>query len=466
MAIIPCRECAHQVSDQAASCPSCGAPLTAAAVKTKPLGKRVILRVLIALMTLWTLATVLWLVVPSGAADQLITRAQSSLQHPDRGIESRRTPNPTQATYRADGSNPNTVPDQRPASVLTAPSQPAPALRPVYRTTAEQLNRDYETNAVATQTKIGASRVQLTGNVAEIDQDATGRPFVKLWTGKDSTAVMTLAEDQRAAAAHLAKGEAVEVGCDQIRYGGGFLLHGIDCTLAFFDARPKEVNLAVLLGNDSGATRSSSNVARTSARKKVPPAAPPIPIPVAAPQAVEVTPRSPATSPASTSAPVDTGMAASTALAAEHATTNNIRFASASTSDTGTATASVPAEEVTVAHAPQSQTQAPMSLQGAPPATTSAVTTATLDDLASVRAADPQAADHIATYCANAITSANRDTFRADCRRREAEAWTRLVLQNEFPTLGEATRKKCSEPPFPDTYVAKESCARYELHMN
>jgi hypothetical protein len=53
-----------------------------------------------------------------------------------------------------------------------------------------------------------------------------------------------------------------------------------------------------------------------------------------------------------------------------------------------------------------------------------------------------------------------------ECRRREAEAWTRLVVQKEFPALDDATRKKCSEPPFPDTYVAKESCARYELHMN
>ena len=77
----------------------------------------------------------------------------------------------------------------------------------------------------------------------------------------------------------------------------------------------------------------------------------------------------------------------------------------------------------------------------------------------------PQAADHITSYCAQTTVSNNRDTFIADCRRSEAEAWTRLVLQNEFPTLDEATRRKCSEPPFPDTYLAKESCARYVLHV-
>jgi hypothetical protein len=40
------------------------------------------------------------------------------------------------------------------------------------------------------------------------------------------------------------------------------------------------------------------------------------------------------------------------------------------------------------------------------------------------------------------------------------------VLNNEFPTLDDATRRKCNEPPFPDSYVAKESCARYQLHIN
>jgi hypothetical protein len=64
------------------------------------------------------------------------------------------------------------------------------------------------------------------------------------------------------------------------------------------------------------------------------------------------------------------------------------------------------------------------------------------------------------------VASSQQEAFVADCRRNEIAAWTRLVLQNEFPTLNDATRQKCSEPPFPDTYVAKESCARYELHAN
>jgi hypothetical protein len=525
---------------------------------------------LIALMTLWTLGTLLWLLVPSRSSDQLTTRAKSSLQRLDRGIEHLWTADPTQTTDRTGGAPRQTAADQPSASVLAVSNQPAPALRSVYRSTAEQLYRDYEANVVATQTKIGASRVRLTGSVAEIDQDAAGRAVVKLWTGTDGTAAMTLAEDQRAAAAQLAKGEAVEIECDKLGRSGA-LLQGSDCTLALVDFRPKEVSLALFLANENGTTRvyvvgpmteavclrrsaeissmlqgtqrgehvvsrnctdavrerippegcrlntssvsiadeptahlwrydcSSSGVARTSRHKRTPinsrengttlastvapgtmepnaessgsaaarddgrdsTAAQPMPVPVVDSVAM---PPAPATSPAPTAASVDPGIAAPAPAAVEHITTNNIRLASAGYSDTGTGAARVPSEESTVPHATQSQAKDPLSLQGESRGTISA-TAATPDDLARVRAADPQAADHIASYCAQTTVSNNRDTFIADCRRSEAEAWTRLVLQNEFPTLDEATRRKCTEPPFPDTYAAKESCARYVLHV-
>jgi hypothetical protein len=116
----------------------------------------------------------------------------------------------------------------------------------------------------------------------------------------------------------------------------------------------------------------------------------------------------------------------------------------------------VPTDEVTVAHPP------PASIGPTPPPTAAAAP----DDLATVRIVDPKAADHIASFCAGTIASANQASLVAECKRRETGAWTRLVLQNEFPTLDEATRRKCSEPPFPDTYSAKEICARYELRIS
>jgi hypothetical protein len=87
--------------------------------------------------------------------------------------------------------------------------------------------------------------------------------------------------------------------------------------------------------------------------------------------------------------------------------------------------------------------------------------------LVPVRTKDPEAADRIASYC-NKITSGatNPTTVAARCRRDEMDAWTRLIVQNEFPTLDEISRRKCNEPPFPDSFVARESCAKYQLHLD
>jgi hypothetical protein len=159
----------------------------------------------------------------------------------------------------------------------------------------------------------------------------------------------------------------------------------------------------------------------------------------------------------------------------ERSPASNLRLASsAGGSDIGGATAMtrVPAEEATVAHAPQGHSNSNASFQGGstvlgtPGTSGTPGVVPTPDDLAKVRATDPQAAEHIATYCSKAVTSTNREALISYCRRSEADAYTRLVLQNEFPTLTETIRKKCSEPPFPDTFVAKESCARYELRAN
>ncbi|HEX4152323.1 MAG TPA: hypothetical protein VHY75_08980 [Steroidobacteraceae bacterium] len=87
------------------------------------------------------------------------------------------------------------------------------------------------------------------------------------------------------------------------------------------------------------------------------------------------------------------------------------------------------------------------------------------DDLSAVKSSDPAAAEHIASYCNGATASAkDQSSVAAGCRHEEVAAWQRLVVNNEFPSLDDATRRKCKEPPFPDSYVAEESCARYQLH--
>jgi hypothetical protein len=105
-------------------------------------------------------------------------------------------------------------------------------------------------------------------------------------------------------------------------------------------------------------------------------------------------------------------------------------------------------------------TEASASAQDASLST--APSAAVSDDLSTVRASDPQAAERITSYCAN---SASGGSGTATCRRDEKDAWTRLVLHNEFPALDDATRQKCNQPPFPDSYRAKEICAKYELRV-
>jgi len=98
----------------------------------------------------------------------------------------------------------------------------------------------------------------------------------------------------------------------------------------------------------------------------------------------------------------------------------------------------------------------------APPESRSVLTT---DDLAPVRAVDSSAAEHIAAYCASAAAKAveRRDVIESRCRHSEVAAWHRLVANKEFPSATPAITQKCDQAPFPDSYVAKEACAKYEL---
>jgi hypothetical protein len=88
------------------------------------------------------------------------------------------------------------------------------------------------------------------------------------------------------------------------------------------------------------------------------------------------------------------------------------------------------------------------------------------DDLAPVRAVDANAAEHISSYCASVAAKAadRREVIESMCRHAEATAWHRLVADNEFPSATPTITQICSQAPFPDSYVAKEACAKYELN--
>lgn len=96
----------------------------------------------------------------------------------------------------------------------------------------------------------------------------------------------------------------------------------------------------------------------------------------------------------------------------------------------------------------------------------SAPSPAVADDLVPVRTKDPEAAERIVSYCSKMTSGTTNPTVATRCRRDEMDAWTRLIVQNEFPNLDDTSRRKCTEPPFPDSFVARESCAKYQLHVD
>jgi hypothetical protein len=534
MAMIACKECGHQISDQAASCPSCGAP---AARPSKPRRlRRALYTILMTLAALWLVGATLWIVWTMRASNEPLSAAsdQSADQPPAPNL-----PAPTSRAVPISESSPS----QPPPSEAPVPVGATAASGPIYQTTAEQLYQDYSANGVATQSRIGSSRIRVTGTVSAIDEDAEGRAVVELSTGTENSADMTLGTNQTAAAAQLVKGESVDIECDRMQR----ILaapRGRDCALVLVDARSKQVYLGVFLANDAGAapiyivgpmpesacrSRSDSISAQLSryrrgdrvdledcgfaTRESVPvggcrlasfaAAAPEMPTAHlwrydCAPagttvQRQRVAAESPVVRAASSPAEVSPAESAHQEIAADSDDQQvpAPTVAAAGPTPRGITTQGITAQGITAqgitaqgitaqgitaqgitaqAATAQGTGAAHLTLASAttsPQAASASAPTAAEDDLAAVRAADPQAARHIAAYCeSTSVATADRVTHEAECRRNELEAWTRLVLHDEFPALDDATRHKCSEAPFPDSYVAKEVCAKYELHLD
>jgi hypothetical protein len=489
MAIIACKECGHQVSDKAASCPSCGAPI-AAAVKPKGRAKRVVRGFLITSVAIGLIAAVLWLI----------------------GM-----PKPAGMSGRF-----NHAAEHAPAGTDQSPRGPGAVLAAVYQTTAEQLYQDYGTNAVATQNRIGGSSVRVTGSVTEIDEDASGHPIVKLWASDGQSVDMMLNDDQKSAAADLTKGEAVDIQCDRMQATAA-APRGSDCAVVLVDATSKQAYLAVSFSEEKGIAPVyivgpmskaacvahsdsisaqlntdlkrdhivSKNCAAT-ARDSIPsqgchlnssmssvpdmPAAhlwrydcvAPGAASGAAPRRATETVTAPHKSndksgagvvvmsiPAVPDASTGAGAAAPSAAASGHSAAAQPASPPAPVAETQKIAPSVAATNTPTPDRAPAPEKATESAPAVP------------NDLLEVKLADPGAADHIFTYCNTATAgAADQSAVAAGCRHEEASAWTRLVLHNEFPTMDDATRQKCNAPPFPDSYVAKETCAKYQLRIN
>jgi hypothetical protein len=442
MAIIACKECDHKISDQAASCPSCGAPV-GAATEVLNRSQRILIGSLLAFAALSLLGVSVWInAARTSTRSSAASTASSPMMEP-RG--------PAPATVVA-------------GAEVRADAPLAP--RTVYQTTAERLYEDYLANGVATQSKIAKSLVRITGKVAAIDEDAAGNPVVRLAASGDAGINMTLGSGEVAAAAQLVRGQTVDIQCDKMRRVLGSP-EGSGCSLALVQGGPtplaaREPPPAAAPAIDTHRVGEAHAVQSRRPRQTAP-----------APLIAMVPSTEPETLPHTDVTPQANQSAASvtTPLAAPEKFPVSPIVPIATAAVASPMDANTPAP-VTVAAPPRLTPAADVStsvqdapVQDAPSQQAAPVTAATTnDDLATVRAADPQAADHIASYCA-ANASATGSAGAATCRRDEREAYTRLVLHNEFPALDDATRRKCSQPPFPDSYRAKEICAKYELRI-
>jgi hypothetical protein len=465
MAIILCKECGHQVSDQAASCPSCGAPI---AVKRAALRRE----------QLALIGAVCAFAVIALAVNQI---SMNRSRAPSRSDPVAMTP--TAHLEPSIAAEP--LPTAAGKNVVEV------SMRTVYQTTAERLYQDYTANAVAAQSKIANSRVRITGRISAIDEDASGDPVLKLAASSDNSVNVTLSADEIAAAAQLARGQSVEIQCDSVRRIMG-APEGSQCrlvvvqdiaaspTLPAAPAPPaSELHGASAAGVPSAARKTHKSLPSTTIAM-VPPVPSlavdsvdastsrtaettisPLPVASAVPAAAAISAPAAATAaatPAPTALPSTTSAALPAAISAP--VSAPVRVAEAQVAPAPAILRTEAAPETSAAEG--SATDPAVAMQIASRPATSSPNMPASDDLARVRADDPQAADHIASYCAS---SSGSGSGAANCRRDEQEAWTRLVKDNEFPTLNDAARRKCSQPPFPDSYRAKEICAKYELRI-
>jgi tRNA_anti-like len=225
MAMMPCKECNHQISDRAASCPNCGAPVaTPVVVRSQPRFKRT----LAATLLLAGVGGGVWVLLPNSARER-VTGMTLGITHTG-----------TPATRHEDPA---------PTPVAAKPAD----VPPLYSTTAEQLYQDYNANVVATQIRIGNRRIRISGNVTDIDEDDAGHPLVKLWSGNPpaGSAEFRLNNDQKAAAAELVKGQSVDVECVRMQHAAAGA-EGTGCALVPVDMGAEQSYLAVAVAEDKG----------------------------------------------------------------------------------------------------------------------------------------------------------------------------------------------------------------------
>ena len=234
MAIIACKECAKEVSDKATSCPHCGVSIAGAARHSTRRVRRWVYGTFIVVLLAWGGLTTLWLTGTTRVPKQL-----------EGFIGTRSTP------LRSIKAPERMAPPSAPVTATQSKAEPELLNNAVYRTSVEQLYRDYDANEIAIQSKIGGSPIRVSGSVAQINEDISGHPVVTLHTSGGDNAEMFLTDDQRSAAAQLSKEDAVEIQCNKMQRIAA-KLHGSGCAVALVEAGGTLAYLAVSLSGKTG----------------------------------------------------------------------------------------------------------------------------------------------------------------------------------------------------------------------
>jgi hypothetical protein len=532
MAIIACKECAKEVSDKATSCPHCGVSIAGAPPRSTRRARRWVYGALIVVLLAWGALTTLWLTGTTRVPKQLASF-----------IDTRITP------LRSVKAPERIAPPSPPAAAPQSVAELELANNAVYRTSVEQLYRDYDANEIAIQSKIGGSPIRVSGSVAQINEDLSGHPVVTLHTSGGDNAEMLLTDDQRSVAAQLSKEDAVEIQCNKMQRIAT-RLRGSGCAVMLVEAGGKLAYLAVsvsgksgnaplyvvgpmpqrtcLASGDSIAAQLTSNpsehvlskscaaTARESASvegchlSSTMAAMPDLPTAHlwkydCIGPGTETRPKAEAAnskgsqkkrtaaiailSQADSASQPQEGATATAAASDSEAPAAPRAFPLETTSSVLVANVPAPAPVSTAAAAPvinpapttnpapaintandagNPRQPAPVAASDSTPAApTPIAVAAAADELTPVRTKDPEAAIRIASYCGKMTSgAANATTVSMRCRQEEVEAWTRLIVQNEFPSLDDTSRRKCNQPPFPDSFVARETCAKYQLHLD
>jgi len=530
MAIIACKECAREVSDKAASCPHCGVAIAGAARQSTRRVKPWVYGTLIAGLLAWGALTTLWLTQTLPVPKELVGFIGAKATPVRSVKVSERTVEPTppaavtqsepelepvnSAVYRtsveqlyqdydanvvAIQSKIHGSPVRVSGSVAEinedASGHPVVTLHTGGGDNAEMLLTDDQRSAVAQLSKEDAVEIQcnkmqriaarLRGSgCALVLVDAGGKLvyFAVSLSTKTGTAPLYIAGPMPRRTC-LASGDSIAAQLTSNPVGEHILSKSCTATaresvsvegchlsstmLAMPDlptahlwkydciAPGVKTRTAAEAGNSKGTQEKRAAAIATLSLPASGPQPVPGPQPASVPQPMEeaMVAALDSDAPALKALPQE---AASSGMATDFPAPAPVRTAVAVPAISSAGDAGSPQQPVPVA-ASDSTSAAPT-----PPAPAAAA-----DELTPVRTKDPDAAVRIASYCSK-ITSgaANSAMVAMRCRQDEVEAWTRLIVQNEFPTLDETSRRKCNEPPFPDSFVARETCAKYQLHLD